>query len=46
MHGAMETVTQCAWCHVSVQVGDTLDVEVLRGSATQHVDVTLEPNDA
>lgn len=27
------------------KVGDTLDVEVLRGSATKHVDVTLEPND-
>lgn len=28
------------------KVGDTLDVEVLRGMSTQHVEVKLEPNDA
>nr|AAB61311.1 htrA-like protein [Haematococcus lacustris] len=28
------------------QVGETLDIEVLRGSSTEHVNVTLAPSDA
>jgi hypothetical protein len=32
------------WCAVLLQVGDSLDIEILRGNSKEHVTAVLEPN--
>jgi hypothetical protein len=44
-HWCMQLDVCCAvlWC-LSVQVGDPLDIEILRGNSKEHVTAVLEPN--